>query len=94
MVPIEAKRGIQDPWYWSYRGLQAAMLVLGVEPRSSEKYSQCSYPLSHVYSPEFLYIKKHYSEPDTHHALNFTASNLSKTQERLLSGLYGRNAQE
>lgn len=35
-VPIEAKRGIQGPWNWSYRGLQAAMWVQKQENLTAE----------------------------------------------------------
>jgi hypothetical protein len=32
LVPGEARRGHWIPWNWSYRGLQAAMWLLGIKP--------------------------------------------------------------
>ena len=38
-VPTEVRRGHWISWYWSYGRLWAAMLVLGVKPRSSARIS-------------------------------------------------------
>ena len=70
------------------------MLVLGLEPRSSGKYSQCSYPLGHVYSPEFLYINKHVTASQIPTMLwTLLLLIFIETQERLHSGLYGMNSE-
>lgn len=39
LVPVEARRGCQIHWNWSYRSLWAILYVLGTEPKSSGKAS-------------------------------------------------------
>lgn len=38
-VPLDANKGCQTTWYWSYRWLLATVCVLGIESTTSGKAS-------------------------------------------------------
>lgn len=56
-MPAEVRRGHQIQWKWSYRELQATMLVLGINVRSCGRASNTLELLNYLsQSPFFLFL--------------------------------------